>query len=357
MSSDYPNRFGHAVAGVGVSVLCVYFVLAPWIWPHLSRRWQLAVLTDTIVVVLGLGTYLSLSPHPSDPRPLLPPPSELSIPLLAKRLDIDLLYRPPSHLPFHHSRRLKLGDHPVPMPDVWPRRSRVDRSLEFSERLHVIEQSLLRLLQQGRTAGPPWLEDEQLQIGDLQSFIDHMVRAERGPPAIHATIPPSRQPDPSFDKELLEIIMSGPPPSTQPVQGPPPLIPFIYRRGPKARPRSSSPIFEVDLTTRLDTLPVTYPPPLNESEPHHPTRRPSHLPQPASDPKSSPPTGISHSEVRDRLDIPTVTAHGATPVPAGTRRPDTDLNRNHKVGKIRGNGSYGGEIVGVSLLNDLIIPF
>ena len=96
------------------------------------------------------------------------------------------------------SRQLEeLRDRPMPMPMPMPMpfSAPVDRWDEFSERLHVIEESLLRLLERGRAA-PPGPEDEQSSVsGGLQSLIDNIMRADRdaerveAPPTIHAPIP------------------------------------------------------------------------------------------------------------------------------------------------------------------------
>ena len=226
------------------------------------------------------------------------------------------------------SRQLEeLRDRPMPMPMPMPMpfSAPVDRWDEFSERLHVIEESLLRLLERGRAA-PPGPEDEQSSVsGGLQSLIDNIMRADRdaerveAPPTIHAPIP--RQPGGSFDEQLMEIMMSGTAPAAPPVQAPPPLIPLIYRPGPRARPRSSSPIFEADLQPRPGTFPVTYPPPPSESS--RPTRRPHRPMRPGR--RAGPPFGVPQSETESQPEVPIAMTDTATAAPSGPQRVDDRL--------------------------------
>lgn len=237
----------------------------------------------------------------------------------------------------------ELRDRPIPMPVPMP--APVDRWDEFSERLRVIEESLLSLLERGR-ARPPRPEDEQSSVsGGLQALIDNMIQAGREaggeelPPVIHAPVP--RQPGVSFDEQLMEIMMSGAAPSAQPVQAPPPLIPLIYRPGPRARPRSSSPIFETDLPPRPGTFPITRQPPPSESS--RPLRRPLRAMRPSGRP--GPPMGVPRSETESRPEVPMMMTDTGTAAPSGTRQPDAgrdiDFEREVQDGRRRRVGGDG----------------
>ncbi|KAI0698972.1 hypothetical protein C8T65DRAFT_307926 [Cerioporus squamosus] len=147
------------------------------------------------------------------------------------------------------------------MPRAQPAAPPVDRWDEFADRLRLIEDNLLRLLDRARVQ--PRVDEEAASSVDTEtrSLLDRIARAHedagREPPTIHAPIP--RQAGPSFDEQLMEIMMSGPPPPQGQVQPPPPLIPLVYRPGQRTRPRSVSPVFEGDLPQRPGTFPMMRP--------------------------------------------------------------------------------------------------
>ena len=119
---------------------------------------------------------------------------------------------------------------PMPAPHV------VDRSDEFADRLRLIEDSLLRLLQHSRVPLPRASDEESSAVdSETRSLLDGIRRAhERAdqapePPTIVAPTPLPA--GPSFDEQLMEIMMSGAPTTQGTVQPPPPLIPLVYRPG------------------------------------------------------------------------------------------------------------------------------
>lgn len=112
-------------------------------------------------------------------------------------------------------------------------------------------------------AQPPERDDvsESLYTGSDSSSIFRTVRdfldtGRREPRPIH--VPTPVRAGPSFDEQLAELIASGPPADVGTVQQPPPLVPLIYRPGPRiGRPPSASPTFETDLPPRRGTFPQT----------------------------------------------------------------------------------------------------
>ncbi|TBU45494.1 hypothetical protein BD309DRAFT_1017792 [Dichomitus squalens] len=230
----------------------------------------------------------------------------------------------------------ELRDRPVQMPVPAP----ADHWDEFSERLRVIEEGLLRLLDRGRAAPPPRVDEEASSVSDglqgiLRGILAEEDAASQAPPTIIAPIP--RQPGRSFDEELLDIIASGPPPPSQPVQAPPPLIPLIYRPAPRARPRSTSPVFESDLPPRPGTFPITRPPPPRETtRPRRPARPPRVAPQQGR-------VGLAPSETESQSEVPTTMADTAA-YPGMGRRPETgpDIDFEREVQRRR-RERHGGD--------------
>ena len=87
---------------------------------------------------------------------------------------------------------------------------------------------------------------------------DFLDRSRREPHPIH--VPTPVRSGPSFDEQLAELIATTHPVEPTGVQQPPPLVPLIYRPGPRlGRPRSASPTFETDLPARPGTYPQTEP--------------------------------------------------------------------------------------------------
>ncbi|KAH9854566.1 hypothetical protein C2E23DRAFT_55009 [Lenzites betulinus] len=136
-----------------------------------------------------------------------------------------------------------------------------DRFGDFADRLRGIEDNLARLLDRARAAPPP-AEDEGSAVDSVgSSTIRRLLnQARRDADARSADQPPVIAPIPhaagsTFDQELMEILISGPPPAQAPVQGPPALTPLIYRPGPRLRPRSTSPTFET-LPLRSMSVPI-----------------------------------------------------------------------------------------------------
>ncbi|RDX52641.1 hypothetical protein OH76DRAFT_1554302 [Lentinus brumalis] len=216
------------------------------------------------------------------------------------------------------------------MPRAQPVAAPADRWDEFADRLRLIEDNLLRLLDRARVQ--PRVDEEAASSVDTEtrSLLDRIARAHedagREPPTIHAPIP--RQAGPSFDEQLMEIMMSGPPPPQGQVQPPPPLIPLVYRPGQRTRPRSVSPVFEGDLPQRPGTFPITRPTFPRE------TRRPvGTRPPPVRvhrDPRGGPVApSESDSQTEPPHVIPAPTGAGARPVSG----PDIDFEahvRGHR---------------------------
>lgn len=204
-----------------------------------------------------------------------------------------------------------------------------DRWDEFSERLRVIEENLLQLLRRGR-APPPVVEEEASTVdSETRSIFRRIAQihdASREAPTIQAPIPVHA--GPSFDEQLMEIMMSAPPGPAGQVQAPPPLIPLIYRPGPRARPRSASPIFEADVPPRPGTFPITRTVPhIGRQGPTAPSRPPPVRRAPQV-PRMAP-SGIAPSETesQSQADIPM-----AGPGPTGVHMrpvsgPDIDFER------------------------------
>ena len=223
----------------------------------------------------------------------------------------------------------ELRDRPMQMPMPAP----ADRWDEFSERLRAIEEGLLRLLDRGRAAPPPRVDEEASSVSDglqgiLRGILAEEDAASQVPPTIVAPIP--RQPGRSFEEELLDIMASGPPPPTQPVQAPPPLIPLIYRPAPRARPRSMSPVFESDLPPRPGTFPMARPPPPRETTRPRRPARPPRVAQPLDR------LGVAPSETESQPEVPIVMPDTA-PQPGMGRRPETgdDIDFDRHVRQLR----------------------
>lgn len=223
------------------------------------------------------------------------------------------------------NRRLdELRDMPRAQPFPIPAPAPVDRWDEFADRLHVIEEHLLRLLDRARV--PPRVEEEAASSVDTEtrSLLDRIARAHEDaggePPMIHAPIP--RQAGPSFDEQLMEIMMAGPPPPPGQVQPPPPLIPLVYRPGQRTRPRSVSPVFEADLQPRPGTFPQMRPTFPRE------TRRPAATRPPPvrvhREPRAGP-AGVAPSETESQVDMPPVVP-GAPGVGVRAEGPDIDFD-------------------------------
>lgn len=143
---------------------------------------------------------------------------------------------------------------------------------DIGDRLGRIENLLDNLLNRPAAAVPPTGPAAHAPPSDIESsvissdadsmfrtFRDFLDRSRRDVPAMHMP-QPSAPLRPSFDEQLAELAASGIPPAPGHVQPPPPLIPLIYRPGPRlARPRSASPTFETELPIRPGTVPIIEP--------------------------------------------------------------------------------------------------
>ena len=222
----------------------------------------------------------------------------------------------------------------------------VDHWDDFSDRLRLIEQSILRLLQQSmpqqpRAAPPESVREPDAESSvhtDWRSIIDGILNQgadAREPPLIHAPGPIRPAGGLSFDEELMSILTAQPPSSQQQVHPPPPLIPLIYRPGPRVRPRSTSPPLDADLPPRPGTFPPTQPPMYMPSArvrvPRHPAVRPI-IRQPVSE--------VAPSEVETQADLPAEPA--TVPRPAVTPRPGEgpDINFLREVQRRRGGDGF-----------------
>ncbi|KAH9935836.1 hypothetical protein B0H21DRAFT_834543 [Amylocystis lapponica] len=140
------------------------------------------------------------------------------------------------------------------------------------ERIDRLEEALQRWLEQAQQAQVPTgpthddcSESIYVSGSETSSLMDRInrlreevARANREVPPIHMPIPV--RVGPSFDEQMAEILATGPPAGQHPVQQPPPLVPLIYRPGPRvARPCSASPVFEADLPPQPGTFPITQP--------------------------------------------------------------------------------------------------
>ncbi|KAI0752741.1 hypothetical protein C8Q80DRAFT_472567 [Daedaleopsis nitida] len=197
------------------------------------------------------------------------------------------------------NRRLDaLRDMPrVEMPVPGP----ADRWDEFANRLRAIEDNLVQLLHRARA---PRVEEEASTVdSETRSILDRIARAHedagRDQPTILAP-EPQYPAGPSFDEQLMEIMTAGPPQATGQVQPPPPLIPLRYRPGPRARPRSTSPVFEADLEPRASTVPI--PRPIIRERRAQGPRPPQVRVRPV--PERTVPMGVPPSETESQADIP-----------------------------------------------------
>ncbi|CDO77431.1 hypothetical protein BN946_scf184857.g38 [Trametes cinnabarina] len=108
---------------------------------------------------------------------------------------------------------------------------------EFADRLRGIEENLARLLGRSRAGPPPASEEGGSAVGpDISDLLQEILNAARGTeaPTIHA--PEPRRPGRTFDEELMDIMMSGPPPPAQPIQDPPPPYAANISSGTKTSP-------------------------------------------------------------------------------------------------------------------------
>ncbi|KAI0943617.1 hypothetical protein AcW1_002739 [Taiwanofungus camphoratus] len=138
---------------------------------------------------------------------------------------------------------------------------------DMTECCRRIEDALQRLLELAQHPQPPTRDDVSESIppsgSDDMSFLADWTRLRedstvRDAPQIHMPIPVRI--GPSLDEQLADIMATGAPPVQHPVHFPPPLIPLVYRPGPRvSRPRSASPIYETDLPPRPGTYPIMEP--------------------------------------------------------------------------------------------------
>ncbi|OSD01052.1 hypothetical protein PYCCODRAFT_1436831 [Trametes coccinea BRFM310] len=206
---------------------------------------------------------------------------------------------------------------------------------EFADRLRGIEENLSRLLGRARAAPPPASEEGGSAVGpDISDLLQEILNAARGTeqPTIHA--PEPRRPGRTFDEELMDIMMSGPAPAPQPVQGPPALTPLIYRPGPRPRPRSASPTFEGNLPPRASTVPPLRPTaaPAGRREPRRPPHAPPRVQVPPIEERRA---AVPPSETGSQAGAPPVVP---TPAPAGPgMRPVSgpDIDFDERVRRLR----------------------
>ncbi|KAI0649912.1 hypothetical protein C8Q79DRAFT_355651 [Trametes meyenii] len=211
----------------------------------------------------------------------------------------------------------------------------VDHFGEFSDRLRGIEDNLARLLDRARMVPPPAARTEEegsAVESDTSSLLRHLrnvadASRARDQPTIAAPAPRHAQ-GPSFDEQLMEIMMSGPPPAQAPVQGPPALTPLIYRPGPRPRPRSTSPIFEPQ--DRPSTVPLTEPIPIRRTggparaqRPPRPPRVPVHVGPPRDEQAIPPSDTESQMEPVPVVPMPVPPAQQAGVRPDVPQRPTT----------------------------------
>ncbi|KAI0672290.1 hypothetical protein C8Q78DRAFT_1188212 [Trametes maxima] len=221
---------------------------------------------------------------------------------------------------------------------------------EFSERLRGIEDNLARLLDRARMVPPPAArtEDEGSAVeSDTSSLLRHLrnvadASRARDQPTIAAPAPRHAQ-GPSFDEQLMEIMMSGPPPAQAPVQGPPALTPLIYRPGPRTHPRSTSPTFEP--WERPSTVPLTEPIPISRTggparapRPPRPPRVPVHVGAPRVEQAIPPSDTESQTEPVPVVPMPVPPAQQA----AGVRPVSgVDIDFDERVRRLRGQRHPG----------------
>ena len=125
-------------------------------------------------------------------------------------------------------------------------------------------------------------------------FRDFLNRSRADVPPMH--MPTPRHAGPTLDERLAELAASEPLPPLPPVQAPPPLVPLIYRPGPRlTRPRSTSPTFDVDLPPRPGTVPIMEPVMVDR-----PVRRPPLRPAPRPRPPEATPPPVLVSEPTER---------------------------------------------------------
>ncbi|KAI9060094.1 hypothetical protein FKP32DRAFT_1595832 [Trametes sanguinea] len=198
---------------------------------------------------------------------------------------------------------------------------------EFADRLRGIEENLSRLLGRARAAPPPVSEEGGSAVGpDISDLLQEILNAARGTeqPTIHA--PQPHRAGRTFDEELMDIMMSGPAPAPQPVQGPPALTPLIYRPGPRARPRSVSPTFEAGLPPRASTVPLSRPTAVPRTE--RGGRRPPHPPRVQQPPIGERVAAVPPSETGSQAGVPPVvpTTIPAVSGPRPVSGPDIDFD-------------------------------
>ena len=131
---------------------------------------------------------------------------------------------------------------------------------------------------------------------------------------------------PSLDERLAELAATEPLPAPAPVRPPPPLIPLIYRPGPRiSRPRSASPTFETDLSPRPSTVPLVEPVifdrPVRRPPPRPRTFRPPPLGQPVA--PSEPPSEYPEQQPTASRTFPLDYGGMRTTTP-GTVRPESE---------------------------------
>ncbi len=146
----------------------------------------------------------------------------------------------------------------------------------------------------GPTPQPPPAERDDISesmytLSDGSSIFrtvrDFLDRSRREPRPIH--VPTPTRAGPSFDEQLAELIASTHPVEPADIHQPPPLVPLIYRPGPRVgRPRSASPTFETDLPARPGTFPQTEPVIFERRGPRRPIPRTERAPPPRQGPPS-----------------------------------------------------------------------
>ncbi|PCH37434.1 hypothetical protein WOLCODRAFT_158154 [Wolfiporia cocos MD-104 SS10] len=144
-----------------------------------------------------------------------------------------------------------------------------------------LEEAIQRVMDQSQRAPRPPPRDDISEYPSVSesSLAEHFRRLHEElsqQPPIQMPIP--TRVGPSFDERIIGILSEEQPSVRQPVLGPPPITHLRYRPGLRAtRPRSVSPVFEVDLPRRPGTFPVTQLPlgyPGRAPESRYPGREP-----------------------------------------------------------------------------------
>lgn len=240
---------------------------------------------------------------------------------------------------------------------------------DYGDRFARIEALLNDLLNRpaAERAGPPPTERAQPPQPEGESdyetstdtssmfrnFRDILDRSRRDVPPLH--MPTPVRAGPTLDEQLADLAASGPLPPTGAVQPPPPLVPLIYRPGPRLfRPRSASPTIEIDIPPRAGTVPIAEPL-VYDRPPRQPPRQPRRTFRPPRQQASVP---ASEMEMYDEPTMgvpPPGTATRPTTAP-GTVRPDSrDIDMLNRVQQLRrermgGDGTYIPGGLGVCLV-------